>query len=296
MYPHLPHALGAYSTFLAIGVVTGVAIGTWRLRALGLGASRSLGLELLLALTGLAGAKLYVILERGHVLSPWAEMTGSYRYPGGIIAVVVVFLVAHRRLLRGVSLGMFADAVAPATGIALAIVRLGCFAHGCCFGRPAALPWAVAFPAHSLPWNSQLAAGQLAETAVTSLPVHPLQLYFAAASMGVALFVWWLAGRTTVPGQAALVFLLLDGLAKLGLETLRGEPMVHLQLAALATAVAAGAVLLVKRKMIAVAPVANTRSPGAPVHDGRRPPLTSPPHSGGDAGSVNAVGAAVDAG
>lgn len=245
MHAHLNGDVPSYSTFLFAGVLVGVAVGIYRLRRAGLDLWTCVRLELVLSITGLLGAKLYSFWERGGGPS-WTvdELTASYRYPGGIIAVVAVFVLFHRRLLRGISLGVFADAIAPATGVAMAVVRLGCFAYGCCFGHVTDVPWALSFPAHSSAWNSQVAAGQIADSAALSLPVHPLQLYFAAASLAVALFVWWLAGRTTVPGQAALVFLLLDGLAKLGLETLRGEPMAHLQLAALVTAVAAGSVLL----------------------------------------------------
>lgn len=245
MYPNLADHTGAYPVLLAAGVVVGMLVGTWRLRGVGLSYRQGMRLEMVLAMSGLAGAKLYAVCERGHILSFWDELTGSYRYPGGIIAVALVFVLLRRWLLRGVTLGAFADAVAPATGFALGVVRLGCFAHGCCFGRETQVPWAIAFPAHSPAWNFQLAAGRITDGALLSLSVHPLRLYFAAASVTVALFAWWLDRHKAYAGQAALIFLTLDGLAKLGLETLRGEPMAHLQMAALATALAAGSALLI---------------------------------------------------
>jgi phosphatidylglycerol:prolipoprotein diacylglycerol transferase len=197
-------------------------------------------------LAGLVGAKVYSFWERGGGPA-WqlSELTSSYRYPGGILAAVIAFILFNRRFLRGVSPGVFADAVIPATGFAMAVIRLGCFAHGCCFGRETQLPWAMAFPAHSPAWSAHVAAGRITEAAPGSLSVHPLQLYFALASLGLALVALWFDGRRNYAGQTALVFLLLDGLAKLGLETLRGEPTMHLQLAGLIAAFAAGTALIV---------------------------------------------------
>lgn len=251
MHPHLTEDIAAYPTFLIAGVVVGVAVGVWRLRRAGLSWVSCVWLEVVLTVVGLLGAKLYAFWERGGG-TLWAvdEWTRSYRYHGGIIAVTLVFILFRRWLLRGLSLGAFADAIAPAAGLALGVVRLGCFAYGCCFGRETHLPWALAFPAHSPVWNSQLAAGGITDSALMSLPVHPLQLYFAVASAAAAVFVWWFDHHKAYAGEAALTFLTLDGLAKLGLETLRGEPMAHLQIAALATALAAGSALLITRMRV----------------------------------------------
>lgn len=246
MHPHLVSDVPAYWTFLSAGVLIGVAAGIWRLQRAGLPLWPCVRLEILLSIAGLLGAKLYSLWERGGGPA-WAasELTASYRYPGGIIAVTIVLISVHRRVLRGVPLGRFADAAIPATGFAMATVRLGCFAYGCCFGRATDLPWAMRFPAHSPVWNFQVAAGWVTDTALMSLPVHPLQLYFAFASIAVAALAWCIDRYKTFPGQTALVFLILDGLAKLGLETLRGEPVAHLQVAAFATACTAAVGLLI---------------------------------------------------
>ena len=68
-------------------------------------------------------------------------------------------------------------AAAPALAIGHAIGRLGCFMVGDDYGRPSDLPWAVAFPEGRPP---------------TSVPVHPTQLYEAAALVVIAwLLVRW---------------------------------------------------------------------------------------------------------
>jgi phosphatidylglycerol:prolipoprotein diacylglycerol transferase len=64
--------------------------------------------------------------------------------------------------------------------LGIGIGRIGCFLNGCCFGLPATLPWAIKFPPGS--YSNFVFPGE---------PLHPSQLYLAAA--GIGLFVLLLA-------------------------------------------------------------------------------------------------------
>ena len=66
------------------------------------------------------------------------------------------------------------DVFAP--GIALGHVtgRLGCFAAGCCYGKPTDVPWAVIF-------TNPLAAANVGTP--LGIPLHPTQLYEAGAEL-----------------------------------------------------------------------------------------------------------------
>ena len=67
-----------------------------------------------------------------------------------------------------------------------ALGRLGCFAQGCCHGRPTELPWGVAYtdPASSV------------RAELLGLPLHPVQLYEAAGELAIGLWVMlWLLPR-----------------------------------------------------------------------------------------------------
>jgi phosphatidylglycerol:prolipoprotein diacylglycerol transferase len=68
-------------------------------------------------------------------------------------------------------------AAAPALAFGHAIGRIGCFMVGDDYGRPTTLPWAIAFPQGLPP---------------TTTPVHPTQLYEAAALaiLGILLLRW----------------------------------------------------------------------------------------------------------
>lgn len=79
-----------------------------------------------------------------------------------------------------------ADYFGAALPLGHAIGRLGCFAQGCCHGRPTELPWGIA---HTGPSASILPA-------LRGLPLHPAQLYEAAGDLAISLFVaLWLLPR-----------------------------------------------------------------------------------------------------
>ena len=101
----------------------------------------------------------------------------------------------------------FADGVTPVVGLCVAVNRLGCFMHGCCYGVVCRTqwPWCVRFPQGSIPEDHQEWLGLIPLKASQSLPTHPLQLYFAAAALLMSLVTLLLARRRRYDGQVALV-------------------------------------------------------------------------------------------
>src|SRR5574338_1287705 len=89
-------------------------------------------------------------------------------FAGGVLAGLAV--MQWKRLPK---MAVFAAAT-PALAVGHAIGRIGCFLVGDDYGRPSNLPWAVAFPQGLPP---------------TTVPVHPTQLYEAAA---LAVIAWFL--------------------------------------------------------------------------------------------------------
>jgi phosphatidylglycerol---prolipoprotein diacylglyceryl transferase len=137
------------------------------------------------------------------------------------------------------------DALMPAVGVGAALLRLGCFAAGCCFGTPSRLPWAVRFPALSAAWLAQVRAGWITPKAPASLPVHPLQLYFMLLSLTAVAVALWLEPRKVYTGQVVLAFLTVDQLGKFGLEYFRQEELPGLQVASLAIGLVAAGTLAI---------------------------------------------------
>ena len=178
-------------------------------------AARVLALLALAATAALFGARLHFVLlapdllETGvlrALLLPLDEGAGL-RIGGGLLAAGGLILLLGPRAARGtIGRAALCDVLLPLGGVALAIGRLGCFADGCCFGTVCSRPWCPAFPAWSPAYWSHFAQGLLAETARSSLPVHPLQLYLAAGGLASAATGACVAARGARPGTAALVF------------------------------------------------------------------------------------------
>lgn len=93
-------------------------------------------------------------------------------------ALALVYLAVSRTPLSTVG-----DALAVGWAGATVLHKLGCFLAGCCDGAPSSLPWAVVFPADGQARNP-------------GVPVHPTQLYDAAAALiAAAALVAAFAGR-----------------------------------------------------------------------------------------------------
>lgn len=248
MHPVLFDGVRAYpvSLFAAVGV--GLWTVHWSGRRARVALPRSLWVcVLLIGVAGLTGAKLNALLQRGGTPYPFAwELQNSYRYPGAVIAITVAVLVLRRLRLCPIRSATLADVVAPAVALAMAVSRIGCFLDGCCYGVASDVPWAVQFPVASHAWNAQVAHGLISTAAQASLPVHPLQLYFALLAGLVGGFLVWFQRWKAYDGQVALFYLVLHEPGKYWLEFLRHDSVPQIQRMSLAFAVLAGIALLTR--------------------------------------------------
>lgn len=93
---------------------------------------------------------------------------------GGMVGGLVGFaLYARWRRISALSL---LDAFAPGGALANAATRVGCFATGCCFGRPTGLPWGVVYR-------------QAPDGTPLGVALHPVQLYETGLDLLLALFL-----------------------------------------------------------------------------------------------------------
>lgn len=200
MWPvvHLgPLQFSAYGALVTAGYLTGAAwlrCNRWNMRTpfkpfWQLGAMIMLG--------ALGGAKLgFWIVEwrlfsddPAWFLKHWK--TGWVMWSGflGTMLMGLLYQLWYNRRRRPRAYLPVADYFAPAFAMGHALGRLGCFAQGCCHGKPTALPWGVAFSSvHSA-----------VDPGLRGVPLHPVQLYEAA---GEALLAWFLI-RRVLPGIRA---------------------------------------------------------------------------------------------
>ncbi len=172
---------------VAIGAIVGLWLFERELRRAGLPAS-AIDAGFAGVIGGLAGAKLLWVTEHAGE-APIAQLLlsrGGMSWFGGFAGGVVAGLVLMRRDRLPITAVL--AAATPGLAVGHAIGRIGCFMVGDDYGRPSDLPWAVAFPEGLPP---------------TTLPVHPTQLYEAAALVPIAwlLLRWRREGR---PDRAVL--------------------------------------------------------------------------------------------
>jgi phosphatidylglycerol:prolipoprotein diacylglycerol transferase len=217
VHPEILHwgvlRITSYGLMLAIAFLAG----TW----LALRESRRLGLDedpivvvILVALAGaVVGARALYVAEhlrdfRGSYLSVLALWQGGLTLYGGIVAGTVAGLFVARRM--GLPTWVTADALAPSLALGTVFGRVGCFLNGCCYGHPTRLPWGVVFPADSF-----------AGLEFGPVPVHPAQLYFAAAGLALFLLVWAVRRRVRVPGVLFWSLVALLALVRIPLDLTR---------------------------------------------------------------------------
>ena len=159
-----------YGVMLLLAISTGLAMAIHRAQQRGISADTIFSLAFWLFVFGIAGARLFFVIEYWEVRfagqEPLATLIDVLQFTeGGLVvygsligAGLAFFVFTYRNKLP--ALGM-ADILAPSLVAGLAIGRLGCFLNGCCYGGLCTLPWAVTFPPNSPPFIDQLAEGQM---------------------------------------------------------------------------------------------------------------------------------------
>jgi phosphatidylglycerol:prolipoprotein diacylglycerol transferase len=107
------------------------------------------------------------------------------------------------------------DVLAPAIILGQAIGRWGCFAAGCCYGKPTSVPWAVTF---TDPRANEVTGVPL------NVPLHPSQLYLSLADFALFFILLAVAARKKFEGQVLLLYLILYAVLRGTLESFRGDP------------------------------------------------------------------------
>jgi len=225
--PSIGITIASYHACILLAVVVCFAIGPRWVAALeGLEARQVFQAMLLIGLAVFVGARLHFVLNHWEDFAdrPLAALriwSGGWHAGGGIVALALATPLILGRL--AIPAGRFADGFAPSVGIGIAIARVGCFMHGCCFGTFCSLPWGVSFPRDTYIYQFHADLGVLPPGAEHSLPIHPLELYFAAAGLTITAVALWLRARKRYDGEVALVSLVVFSTSTAALEFLRAD-------------------------------------------------------------------------
>ena len=224
MLPRLFHIgnfnLPTYGFLVSLGVLVGLWVSVRNSQKQGINPDHAWNFGILVVLSGIIGAKiLYIINDWGiyaehpGAIFSWSTLQAGGVFSGGLIAA----LVAAAWYIRRNHMPALAtcDAFAPGLALGHAIGRIGCFAAGCCYGKPTTHFWGVTF-------TNPLAAE------LVGTPLHaalqPTQLFESAVELANFFILMWMLKRKKFDGQVFGAYLVLYGVARYFLEFLRGDP------------------------------------------------------------------------
>lgn len=160
-------AVRGYGLMLMLAILSAIGLVQVNSRRAGLDPDRMTGLCFWMVIAGLAGARIFYVVQKWGTfgeatLVDLIDMTqgGLVVYGslfGGLLAVLVYCGVLRMRLWSTL------DVLAPAMLLGLAIGRIGCLMNGCCYGGECGseFPLGIGFPAGSAPYMEQMDNGRL---------------------------------------------------------------------------------------------------------------------------------------
>ncbi len=213
-------SISSYKLFFALASLAVLLISYYSIKKRALPLKSSLFLLLASAIAVPIGARLLHVLSNPIIYQQnpaklWSLNLTGFALMGGLILAGLLGLVLAKLLKDDV--WPLADAIAPALGLGLVIMRIGCYLNGCCFGKPTSLPWGIKFPLASNPYNYYLANmldnKNLSFLDLLASPkIHPTQLYELLAALFITLIVIYLIKKKTPTGVPFLTFALLFSL------------------------------------------------------------------------------------
>jgi phosphatidylglycerol:prolipoprotein diacylglycerol transferase len=225
--PGLGVALPAYATLYAIAAAFAVVVGPrWIAALAGTPVGRTRRTLLLLLVVGLLGARLLFVIRNwaAFAAAPWRALyfwAGGRHEAGAIAALVGVGPPVCR--WQGIPVRRCADAGVSTFFVFVAIARIGCLLHGCCYGSLCEWPWCVPHGPGTSVYVQQRAAALIPAGAAQSLPVHLLPLYRSGFALLCAGLSVWVFRRRRYDGQTALVMAAIGLVGMATLERLRAH-------------------------------------------------------------------------
>jgi phosphatidylglycerol:prolipoprotein diacylglycerol transferase len=224
VFPQLFHIgrffLPTYGLLVASGVLIGLWISVRNSAKQGIDPDQAWNLGILVVLCGIIGAKIL------YIINDWSNYAANPReifslgtlqaggvFSGGLIGALAAaaWYIRKRRMPALAT----CDAFAPGLALGHAIGRVGCFAAGCCWGKPTTHFWGITF---TNPVAAELVGTPLHQA------LQPTQLFESAVELANFFLLTWMLKRKKFDGQVFGAFLMLYGVARFFLEFLRDDP------------------------------------------------------------------------
>jgi phosphatidylglycerol:prolipoprotein diacylglycerol transferase len=224
VFPRLFHignfAPPTYGFLVALGVLTGLVVTVKLARSQKINPDSAWNLGVLVVLAAIVGAKLLLVINDlgwyikhpSEIFSLAMVQAGGVFY-GGLIAAVAAAVYYMRK--HHMPALRTCDTFAPGIALGHSIGRIGCFAAGCCFGKPTSHWWGVTF---TNPLANAISGTPL------NVPLQPTQLFESAVELANFFILYWLIRHKKFEGQVIGAYLFLYGVARYFLEFIRNDP------------------------------------------------------------------------
>jgi phosphatidylglycerol:prolipoprotein diacylglycerol transferase len=224
VFPRLFHIgsfnMPTYGLLVSLGVLLGLWISVRNSQKQGIDPDNAWNLGIIVVMCGIIGSKiLYILVDWGEYSAHPGEifslntLQAGGVFSGGLIGAFAAAAWYIRR--HHMPALATCDAFAPGLAIGHAIGRVGCFAAGCCFGKPTDHFWGVTFTS---PVAHELVGTPIGEA------LQPTQLFESAIELANFFLLAWLLKRKKFDGEVIGTYFFLYGIARFFLEYLRGDP------------------------------------------------------------------------
>jgi phosphatidylglycerol---prolipoprotein diacylglyceryl transferase len=185
----------SYPFMLYVGILCGIAAGTYWADSHHLNAIRVYIAMLVLVVPAIVGSRLLFVVSHWRLYSRqphriWQRFEGGAALYGGLIAAFLLSLALLRVLT--IPVGAFWDAATITILVGMIFTKVGCLLNGCCAGRPSQSRMGMRLPNEHGVWSRRV-------------PSQILEAAFAMILLLVALALW---NRLPFPGGGFLFGLL----------------------------------------------------------------------------------------
>lgn len=208
-----PLTIHTYGVLIASGFLLGLALAVRQAKKEGIPQERIIDIGFYGLLAAIVGSRLlFVVINAGyylkHPLGVFKIWEGGLVFYGGLMVAVPVAIWYIRK--HDLDLWKITDVFAPSLALGHAIGRLGCLSAGCCYGKPADIPWAVTFT-------------DPACLARVGVPLHPTQIYEAVGEFLNFMILIMLRKRMSFKGQLFWTYIVLYSALRFIVEFFRGD-------------------------------------------------------------------------
>jgi len=222
-----------YGLMLLIGFASAIWLANVRAKRARLPPETIWDLAFFLFIGGIVGARAFYLVQYHHevfadkhtlpeILFAVVNLSngGIVLYGGLIAGAAAYFTFCYVNKLPPLTL---ADVITPSVFVGIGFGRIGCLLNGCCFGDRCDLPWAIVFPAASVPWGALVMRGFLPPDAPYSPPLHPTQIYSSIDGFLIAGLTLWYSRHRRRPGDVLALALMISSVTRFLIEFVRGD-------------------------------------------------------------------------